>query len=215
MSRGYFVAIEGTDGSGKTALRKAIYQGLRRRGVEVLCILPQSWLNANAAEIMVGAKFFGKSYPPAELTAAYVADKESATRELVEPHLPLRHVIADRFIASDVVYHEALWGIDPTVTFGAYQRSRVRFPDCTVFVDTPPPEAFRRLIARGTGGRHRWDTPEVQEALYRAFRDAFSGRFPWPGSIIVIDNARPLPAVRADIERMVVAPLAEGRLPGS
>jgi len=111
------------------------------------------------------------------------------TRYLVEPNLPCRDVIGDRFMASDMVYHQLLWGIPPERTYEAYVASSVRFPDLTVFVDTQPDTAYARLQRRAGDRRNRWDTLEAQKTVYELSHTVlFSGRFPKLSPVVRVDN---------------------------
>jgi dTMP kinase len=185
-----FLVLEGTDGSGKTSLRKHVFQALKQQGREILTITPLSWRYLDATETIITAKSHALPVPPVEITRAYVRDKEALSDRIIRPQLRHRPVLVDRFIVSDMVYHHALWEIDPAQTYRAYCSSRVRFPDCHFFVDTPPQLAFERMLARGTGGRNRWDYLETQKRLYDTFQEVlFSGRFPALGEARRIDNS--------------------------
>lgn len=185
-----FIALEGTDGAGKTGLRKHLFAALRERSVDIVSIIPFSWRDLEAAETIVEAKFHDMPIPPDQITRAYVRDKESLSRRLIEPQLVYRSVVSDRFAASDIVYHELLWGTDPDRTYDAFRASTVRPPDHTFFIDTPPQVAFDRANKRGTGGGHRWDKLDKQRRLYASFQDVlFSDRYPWLGPVTRIDNA--------------------------
>ena len=185
-----FLALEGTDGSGKTTLRKVLFQALQRQGRQILTTTPLAWRDYEAAETIVAAKAHAMPIPPPLITRAYVRDKEVLSDCILRVNLPHVPILVDRFIVSDMVYHQALWGTPPAQTYRAYCASSVRMPDCHVFVDTPPDLAFERLLARGTGGRNRWDYLDTQKRLYDTFQEVlFSGRFPALGQIRRIDNS--------------------------
>jgi dTMP kinase len=185
-----FLALEGIDGSGKTTLRKLVFQELRQQGHEILTTTPFGWRDAQAAETIVEAKAHGVPMAPSLITRAFVRDKEVLSDRIIRVQLPHRPVLVDRFIASDMVYHQALWRISPAETYRAYCASRVRMPDCHFFVDTPPELAFERQVARGTGGKNRWDYLDTQKRLYETYEEVFfSGRFPSLGEVRRIDNS--------------------------
>ncbi len=190
MSEYPFLALEGTDGAGKTSLRKVAFQALKRQGRELLTTTPFSWRDMEAAETIVMAKAHAVPTPEALITRAYVRDKEVLSDRIIRPQLRFRPVLSDRFLASDLVYHQVLWHIPPAETYRAFCSSRVRMPDVIVFVDTPPEIAFERLEKRGTGGKNRWDYLDKQKRLYELFCEVlFSGNFPALGKVVRIDNS--------------------------
>jgi len=185
-----FPLLEGADGAGKTTLRKLLFQTLQKQGQEILVSTPFGWRDVEAAETIVEAKFHAIPMENARITAAYVRDKEVISDRILRVHLPHRPVLCDRFAPSDLVYHKLLWDISPTDTYQAYCRSRVRMPDHVFFVDTPPEVSFQRLVARGTGGKSRWDYLDKQKRLYELYQEVlFSGRFPLLGQVHRIDNS--------------------------
>jgi dTMP kinase len=182
-----FIAIEGTDGSGKTTIRKHIYATLREQGLDVLSIQGQCWLIPAHTAVITRAKFHGVRYPADVLTAAAVGDKEALSDRILRPHLAWRHVVSDRYMLSDMVYHAALWGVPMEVTWRAFAASRVRRPDVFLYVDTPPELAWARVAARPATLRHPWDDAPTQARLYELFQRAL--RFPGTGRVHRVDNS--------------------------
>jgi dTMP kinase len=210
MTRYRWIVLEGGDGAGKTSIRKHLYGAARQAGLEVLTVIQTSWLVPKHTEVITNARFHNHPYPRQEITAAYVGDKEAMTDKLITPHLTERHVVGDRFVMSDMVYHQVLWDIPTDDTYRAYARSRVRFPDLTLFIDTPPETAVERLMSRGTDRRNRWDNLETQRRVHSMFthildhRDRYSAL----GRIEVIDNSSDLNKTLVDVDQIVLPLLA-------
>jgi dTMP kinase len=167
--RNPFVVLEGGDGSGKTSVRKHLFARLREQNVVALSTIPVSWLIPESTEVITKAKYFNYKFPPQTILRAYVRDKEELTRRLLEPHLPWRPVICDRFVLSDIVYNELLYSIPVAETAEAYRASSVIEPDFMIFMDTPPEVAVARLDKRFQTQRHEWETFEKQQRIYAAF----------------------------------------------
>jgi dTMP kinase len=167
-----FVAIEGTEGAGKTTIRRLLYRSLGAVPGEVLAVQGQSYLSAAHAKVITNAKFHGVIYPEDLLTAATIADKEVLCDRIIGPHRFWRTVIADRWIISDVVYNQALFGVPMEVTMRAFEASRVLDPDLVILVDTPPAVAWPRILNRRPAHPHRWDSPTMLETLYELFATA-------------------------------------------
>jgi dTMP kinase len=200
-----FVALEGTDGSGKTRIRKFLFDRLKSRGVELLNITPHSWLNWRVARGIVNLKQHGGQCPAPQITSAYVTDKERHSATIVRPHLPLRPVLADRFVASDIVYHKVLWNIPEGDTYRAFDRSSVLWPDLHIMVMTPPEVAFKRAQLRRSGNGARWDELQIKERLYRCYWDLLRDtRYPRFGRTIFIDNSRDFSVTEEQLETLVI-----------
>ncbi|MBD1373408.1 deoxynucleoside kinase [Hazenella sp. IB182357] len=165
----YFIALEGIDGSGKTSVKQQLYRLFSEKGKEPLTVIPQSWRDALSTQVIVSAKYDGINYPKDIITRAYVKDKELLYREMICPHLSYRSVISDRYILSDLVYHQQLYGISPVDTFEAYKNSGLVFPDYLIFIKTDPLEAYQRILNRNPNAIHKWERPEILTDLYQTF----------------------------------------------
>jgi thymidylate kinase len=180
-----FIALEGIDGAGKTTLRKHLFAVAREHGVDLLNIVHLSWLRAEDAETITAVRFRRQPRPAVQVLRAYVADKESLAERIIRPHLQYRHVISDRYIASDMVYTEMDAGIAGDALYEAYCSGRVEWPDVVVFVDTPPEVACQRMQAAG-------EEPSLayQQGRSQAFREILLGdRFPQLRPVIHFQNA--------------------------
>jgi dTMP kinase len=198
------VALEGIDGSGKTLIRKQIFSELQSRGVEALTTTSYSWLRPAHAQVITYLRYHGRAYPSGRILESYVADKEALTATLVAPHLRWRHVLTDRFVASDIVFQAVMYEIPPERSNAAYAASAVRMPDLTVFVDTPPAVAAGRLRRRSSDRRNPWDDLAIQERMYEVLgRLLYSGEFDL-GPVCRIDNAGSLEATVAAVKRSIL-----------
>jgi dTMP kinase len=187
------VALEGPDAAGKTTIRTRLFARLEELGHSVLSTVPFSYLSVRETEVITNARFRRIPYPPAEITSAYVRDKELLGRTLFQPQLEWRPVLVDRYLASDMVYHEVLWGIPPDTTYRAYVESAVTIPDLTILVETPVDVAQARLKTRDPASLRHWDAPDVQKRIAAGFHaiyteDQYSGL----GESIIVDNSGPL-----------------------
>lgn len=213
------VAIEGGDGSGKTSLRKYLFQTLRAMGLDTLAIPPNSWLVPRWTETIVKAKYRDQAVPSSEITRAYVGDKEALTTEIINPHYPHRHVVVDRYILSDIVYHQLLYEIDARHTYKMYEASDVRWPDLTILVRTDVEIAQERKVHRNSGGWHRWDELERQRTIIHLYEELVANRaLSLLHPIVILDNggsrAKTLASVHSEVLPLLVPPQTHD-LPGS
>jgi dTMP kinase len=209
-----YIAIEGGDGSGKTSLRKHLFQTFRAMELDALAIPPNSWLVPEWTHTIVSAKYHHEhNVPLRDITRAYIGDKEALTREIVDSHYPYRHVVVDRFILSDMVYHHVLYGIDPIHTYRMFEASRVRWPDLTIFVRTDAEVAQSRKLLRDSGGWHRWDELDRQKVILGLYDELLAdGSLSRLHPTIVIDNngsqARTFAEVRSAVLPRVTGAVA-------
>jgi thymidylate kinase len=187
-----FVAIEGTEGAGKSTIRRLLFASLSAASPsaaspsavspsaaspstgqgDVLAVQGQSYLAPAHAKIITYAKFRGTTYPADVLTAATVADKEILCERVIRPHQPGRTIVADRWILSDAVYNQALFGVPMETTMRAFAASRVLSPDVIILVDTAPGLAWQRILSRRPAHPHRWDSAAMLETLHELFLTA-------------------------------------------
>ncbi len=211
MRQHVFLALEGSDGSGKTSLRMHLFRKAQALREDLLGLVSFCWLDAQHTEMIVGARYLGRKYSPDVMLKALVGDKEALCRRIIVPHLSSRHIICDRYIASDMVQGPTHYGLEPSAVYEAYCRSRIVVPQCTLFIDTPPKLACERMAAKGKGSsRHWWEVLDVQRRLYDRYIDILFGpRFPLLKPVIRIDNSRTMEETIRQVED-VVLPMLDG-----
>lgn len=165
-----FIALEGIDGSGKTSVKQMLFSLFTEKNKQPLSILPTSWLDPWATNVIVSAKYQGILYPKEIITEAYIRDKKLLYSHLVEPHLKYRPVISDRYLLSDFVYHKELYGIEPLITSQKYKENAVKEPDLLIFIDTDPEKAFDRIIKRNPNAINNWENPKMLSKLQSTFQ---------------------------------------------
>lgn len=155
-----FIAFEGIDGAGKTTLRALLHRWFVSRGYPCFVVGQHSWLNISAAKTILDVRR-GIQLPKEQISEAYCIDKALHWKYNIMPTLERRTVIADRFIASDCVYMQALYRIDADETFRKAVEKEIGMPDLTFFVDVEPEIAVERIQMRGKLVRHYERVPEL------------------------------------------------------
>ena len=188
MTRGRFIAIEGTDGSGKATQAKLLVQELRRKGRRVHTIaFPQHGEKSAGA---VDAYLNGDFGTPKEVGAYraavfYAVDRAAARKKILSWLNHGDFVIADRYRASNWAYGGALlptlsarkkyWKWDTELEFGLFGIPK---PDCMVILAVPPGIAQRLILKKHRreyikGGRrdlHERDR-QYQARVLRVYRE--------------------------------------------
>jgi dTMP kinase len=200
-----FFSFDGVDGGGKTTQIALFCDWLRDAGHAVLaCRDPGSTRLGEAVRAIVlgerdtvlGERDLAISRHSEMLL--YMAARAQLVEEIIGPALEAGQlVVADRYLLANVVYQgyaggldvESLWRVGEVATGGV-------MPNLTFVLDLSPAEAARRL-SRPLDRMERQD--ESFRAALRAGYLAEAAR--QPEKIVVIDAARSVDEVQADIRR--------------
>jgi dTMP kinase len=200
-----FFSFDGVDGGGKTTQIALFCDWLRDAGHAVLaCRDPGSTRVGEAVRAIVlgerdavlGERDLAISRRSEMLL--YMAARAQLVEEIIGPALEAGQlVVADRYLLANVVYQgyaggldvESLWRVGEVATGGV-------MPNLTFVLDLSPAEAARRL-SRPLDRMERQG--ESFRAALRAGYLAEAAR--QPEKIVVIDAARSVDEVQADIRR--------------
>lgn len=190
VNKAQFISLEGTDGSGKSSLRRYITTSLWNANRKALSTGPHSFLLPKHSEVIIDVRE-GRNHPRDVITEAYALDKKEHQLRTIAPSISNnRWVVADRSLISDIVYHSVVWDIDPLHTYNKQKELGVKMSDIIMFLDTPPDIAFQRIHERQDDGFKFWETEDTILKLYNTYKNVlFSGMIPDLPYIKVIDNS--------------------------
>jgi dTMP kinase len=190
-----FFAFDGLDGVGKSTQMDLFCDHLRSRGHDVLrCQDPGSTpLGEAIRDILLGHRL------PISTVAEmllFMAARAQLVDEVIRPALAAgKTIVSDRYLLANVVYQghaggldvERIWQIGRTATSGV-------MPDLVFVLDMTPAAAAARIARQP-------DRMESRGTEYQArLRQGFLGEAAKdPGRIVIIDAARDVAAVQADI----------------
>lgn len=170
MNRGFFITLEGTEGTGKSTQAGLLGEELNRRGKNVVLTREPGGtkLGENLRGILLGHTHAGLS-ARAELFL-YMADRAQHVDEVIAPALEEgKIVICDRFIDATVAYQGFGRGLArETIEFLNREATSGRVPDLTLLLETPDVEAglaraLKRNSEDGTSGREdRFEREETE-----------------------------------------------------
>ena len=182
---GFFVTLEGGEGSGKTTQSRRIAAYLRARGHEVLETREPGGTAAGEIVRDLLLRRVEELSPRAEL-ALYLASRAQLVVQVLEPALARGvSVICDRFADSSTVYQGAGrgLGIEVVERINEWATSGVT-PDLTFYFDVQPTAGLARREGRAGGTdsldrieREGMDFHERVRAAYLALADRHPHRF--------------------------------------
>jgi dTMP kinase len=148
--RGFFVVLEGPEGSGKSTLVGPLAERMRVSGVDPLVVREPG--STRAAEIARQA-LLDPEHPVGPLAELflYLAARADLVQSTIRPALDAgRVVLSDRFALSTEAYQMAGRGLDPALVRAGNQAATggVR-PDLTLILDLAPELGQARQLAAG------------------------------------------------------------------
>jgi dTMP kinase len=195
-----FIALEGSDGSGKTTQARRLVAWMQARGRDVVaCRDPGSTpLGERIRQILMDRDSVAIGLNAEMLL--FMASRAQLVQELIQPALRSgRDVVSDRFLISNLVYQGYAGGLDVESVrrVGAVAVSGT-MPDLTILLDVTA-EAARQRIGAGR------DRIEDRGELYRlAVRSGYLLEAKaWPGPLVVLDASDDEESVHARIRREV------------
>ncbi|HJW88042.1 MAG TPA: dTMP kinase, partial [Dehalococcoidia bacterium] len=143
MGRGFLLALEGVDGSGKSTQAQLLAVSLRQQGREV--VLTQEPTNGPVGQrlrrYLQGPT---RNLTPQEELDLFLADRREHVELVIKPALTAgRIVITDRYYYSTVAYQGAL-GLDPGEILAANEAFAPR-PDLVFLLILPVSQALARV----------------------------------------------------------------------
>lgn len=177
LERGYFIAIEGIDGSGKSTLSKKLAQGLKAMRLKVLATkAPGGTMTGDMIRSLIVTNTNLEWSATAELFM-FLADRAEACEKLIKPALDQKKVvICDRFTGSTLAYQG--YGRSRDVDFIARMEEQARGgvePDLTLFIDIPLETSIERAQRRnarlGTETRFENEGLAFMERVHAGYKE--------------------------------------------
>jgi dTMP kinase len=148
--RGFFIVLEGPEGSGKSSLLGQLTDYMRASKIEPVVVREPG--GTRAAEIARQA-VLDPEHPVGPLAELffYLAARADLVQTVIEPALAAgKVVLSDRFALSTEAYQMAGRGLDPAMVRSANQAATHGLsPDLTLILDLTPEAGQARQIAAG------------------------------------------------------------------
>lgn len=199
--RGVFITLEGPEGGGKSTLAPLVGEHLRSQGLDVItCAEPGGGPIPQAIRALVLDADRTDMAPRTELLL-FLAARAQQVQDTIAPALEAgRVVVSDRYSDSTMAYQAYAGGLPAEEVEQIINcATGGLWPDLTLLLDLPPEIGLARQA-----DRNRMENKGME--FHRRVRDGFLAQAQrHPERIQVVDAARSLPEVRADVFRRVEA----------
>lgn len=201
MGRGRFITVEGIEGVGKSSNIDTLVGHIESAGIEVLTTREPGG-TPMAEEIRKLLMHHGDEAVPeiAELLLMFAA-RSFNVRNVILPALEAgKWVVCDRFTDSSRAYQGAGRGLPMDVIdqLAEWVHEDVK-PDVTLLLDAPVQVGMARAGHRSSPDRIEREQHEFFERVRACYLDLAARE---PGRFVVIDTARSLDEVQADVGRL-------------
>ncbi len=208
MTRGTFITLEGSEGSGKTTAARHLAEWLRSRGLEVVLTHEPGGtpLGEEIRRIVLHMRDVSDTLDPRADALLFAAGRAQHVAHVIRPALERgAWVVCARYLDSSLAYQGAGSGNDMAelrrlqdfATYGL-------IPDLTLLLDVPVEVGLERTRRRAEWNRFE-DTEEL--AFFEQVREAYLHLAEAePDRFVVIDGSGTVEDADAGI-RDVVAPL--------
>jgi len=200
---GRFITLEGIDGAGKSTHAAWLVAALRERGLRVVATREPGGTGLGEAlrEILLHRPMSHDC----EALLMFAARREHVL-QVIEPALARGEcVVCDRYTDATYAYQGGGHGV-PLELIATLER--LLHPDCnpdlTLLFDVPEAVSRQRLARQQAKGRELDKFEREADAFFERVRNAYLARAAAePARFRIIDSVRPLPDVRADLQRIV------------
>lgn len=201
-----FVTFEGGEGAGKSTQIARAAAALEARGLRV-CLTrePGGTEGAEAIRHLLLEGPAERWTATAELLLVAAARAEHLAR-VIEPTLAAGSwVLCDRYLDSTRVYQGLAGGLGLALVDRLQgELLGFRLPDLTLVLDVPVETGLARRRDHGGATRFERKGRDFHERVREGFRTLAAAE---PGRIVLVDAERPVEAVAAEIEALLVARL--------
>lgn len=198
MARGRFITLEGIEGVGKSSHVRTLVEALQRRGRQPMATRePGGTPVADRIRAILLDPDAAAPAPDTELMLVFAARCEHLEMR-VRPALERgQWVVCDRFTDATYAYQGGGRGIAAAriAALEDWVQGTLR-PDRTVLLDAPVETALRRARGRAPADRFERETASFFERARAVYLERAAAE---PQRFRVVDAARPLEAVRADV----------------
>ena len=168
---GWFITMEGPDGSGKTTQIQLLEQVLKSQGYKV-------WVTREPGGTLIGEQIRkiildvdNEEMDPMTEAILYAAARAQHVKQLIEPALDQGMIVlCDRFLDSSVAYQGVARGLGMDTIEGINQYATGGLvPDITFFIDMDPVIGLKRKKNQTELDRLEQETLDFHQKVYKGY----------------------------------------------
>jgi len=198
MKSNVFIAIEGTDGSGKSTQAKLLAEKMSANGHKVHLTFEPT--NGKIGSLLRNILKGTEKADQTTIAGLFLADRlDHLLNEedgLVKKMADGYTVISDRYYFSSYAYHGVYVDMDWVIACNE-MCARILKPDMNIFVDVPTDECMRRIVANRENAE-LYETNEILKKVRDNYLKAFS-KLNEKEQIVTVNGNRPIDEVAAEI----------------
>jgi dTMP kinase len=169
--RGFFIVLDGPDGSGKSTQVELLTQRLRREGIEASSVRDPG---GTVVSERIRGILLDPSLPDVDARTEmflYMASRAEMVARVVRPAVESGlTIVSDRFLSSTVAYQGYAGGLDPKQILRVGRIAcQGLWPDLVILLDLPAREGLARI--RRDHDRMELKGEAFHEAVVRGFRE--------------------------------------------
>lgn len=200
--RGKFIAIEGTDGSGKSTQIELLMDYLRKKGADVIFTREPggTQISEKIREIILDVD----NSEMTGITEAllYAAARSQHVEEKIIPALEAgKIIVCDRFVDSSIAYQGAARGLGAEKIMGINEAAlHGIMPDMTLFFDLSPEKGILRKKNERALDRLEKEKMDFHEKVYEGYKNLCKK---YPERIKPIDADRSIDEVHSEVIEVI------------
>ncbi|NLL70498.1 MAG: dTMP kinase [Epulopiscium sp.] len=168
---GWFITMEGPDGSGKTTQIQLLKQELQKQGYEVLVTREPGGTSIGEQIRKVILDVNNVAMDPMTEAILYAAARAQHVKELIQPALEQNKIVlCDRFLDSSIAYQGVARGLGMDMVEGLnhYATGGLN-PDITFFIDMDPVMGLQRKKNQAQLDRLEKETLDFHQKVYKGY----------------------------------------------
>jgi dTMP kinase len=204
-ARGRFLTLEGVDGAGKSTHMPWLVDAIAARGRRVVATREPG--GTPLGEVLRDVVLDQPMTHETEALLMFAARREHVVSVIAPALARGDWVVCDRYTDATYAYQGGGHGVAPAF-IGALEKlvHAECNPDLTLLFDVPPEVSRARLSKAASKGRALDKFEREAQAFFARVRHVYLERARAdPARFRIVDSTQPLPAVRAELARIVAA----------
>ncbi len=208
--KGYFITLEGPDGSGKTTVADAVVDRLKKQGIEVVHTREPGGIDIAEQIRSVILNPANTAMDAKTEALLYAASRRQHLVEKVFPAVKAgKIVICERFVDSSLAYqgYARSIGIDEVLSINLFAIDNT-FPDLTIYLDVDEQTGLNRLSNRSFKDRLDQESIEFHHRVNEGYKEVLRR---YKDRISVVDASQELDKVIDDTYQLIISLINDSR----